>query len=577
MHKLKKSTHLALIVVVILSWHCTSSPYLHADDNVSDEARDQLISQAEIFRKESPPQKNPEEKPEIIEEKKKEEPAQAAGASFFVKKIDLEGNTIFSYDQLKKYLTPYEDQKVSFDNIKKVAQQITAHYRSKGFTTSRAYVPPQEITNNVVTINVVEGKVGRVFIENNRYFKNILYTDAIHIRRDRIFQYRDIETSLYYLNDKPDRKAKVYLMSGDQPSTSDLVLKAEEKNPLHMQYEFNNRGTTLTHHARHILSMTHNNLLGLGDTFNAGLAMAEEGAFTGGSFGYALPIEKTRTTLGLDASVSRSRIVKDLKPLDVKGQSWNITPSVTQNFVRSLRLSLDGFLGLEIKDSKTTISDSKINFDRMRVLKLGPRLTVRDAYGKTFVSGDFHVGIPNFLGSLDNNDPRASRNGTGGEFTYFTFRLSRVNRLPFSSFMVLRGNLQTTRDSLTSLEQYRLGGAYTVRGYPESSASGDYGFNFSSELNIPVPFVSQNSSIPKIKKRWVDALRLVGFIDGGKTYILERYAPTTEKDHFLLGAGFGLRVNLNEYFSVQSDFGFPIANDSEEDPMQVHLSVRCGF
>ena len=117
-----------------------------------------------------------------------------------------------------------------------------------------------------------------------------------------------------------------------------------------------------------------------------------------------------------------------------------------------------------------------------------------------------------------------------------------------------------------------------MRGYPESDASGDYGYNLSSELNIPAFFLPKNWQIPFRKEKWADTIRLVGFIEGGKTFFREKSAEGAVKDKFLLGTGFGVRFDLNNNVSFVVDLGWPLGDKStDEDQMQVHLSLRAGF
>jgi len=537
------------------------SPAVFADD-ASDQAA-QLVSQAESFRKEAKKEAPPtEEKPEIEVEKEKEAAPEEAGPSFQVKKINLEENSLF-LKELREMVSPLEGKTITFGALRQAAQKITGLYRSRGYLTSRAYIPPQRLEDGIVTIKIIEGNVGRIHVEGNKFFKSALYEEAIRLRKDRVFRYEDLESSLYFLNLKPDRKAKAYLISGEEPATSDIILKATDSNPFHLSYEFNNHGTKFTHRARHLVFMEHNNISGNGDTFLSSVSMAEEGAFDAVAGSYSLPFERTGTTLSMDASLVESMLVRHLKSAEIKGEYKSLSFGVTQNFMKRPSFVLDGVMGFDIKDSKTLVDDFKTSYDRMRVLKAGPRLAFQDKGGRTSLSFFVHQGLPDFMGGSGENDPNASRENAGGDFTSYTASVTRIQRLPNQWYLILRGNGQWTRDTLTSVEQFRLGGAYSVRGYTEAEASGDYGYNGSAELSVPL---------------WSKALRFVGFVDVGKTYLRERPLNATVKDKFLLGTGFGVRVNLDRTLSLQADLGWPIGDDStDENQMQVHIAVRGGF
>ena len=367
-------------------------------------------------------------------------------------------------------------------------------------------------------------------------------------------------------------------MQGAKLGTSDIVLKVQESNPLHLFYEFNNHGTKLTHRARHALHFENNNFLQSADTFSGSFSLAEQGAFAAGSVQYGHDIEKWDTSLDMNASYVETMLIGHLKSSELKGESLNITPSLTKAFIKKPSFKLEGILAFEIKDSKTLTDDFKSNFDRMRVINVGPRLTWQDASGRTILSSEVHQGLPRFLGGSREADINASRQNSGGEFIYYTGTAVRVQRLPESCFLVTKATGQWSRDNLTSLEQFRLGGASTVRGYPESDSSGESGFVLSAELSVPAPWISKDWGVPFTKKKWRDALRFVGFLEGGKTFIRERSTEDVVKNKRLIGTGLGVRVDLDRTFSLQADLGFPIGDKStDENQKQLHLYLRTGF
>ncbi len=572
----QKQSFLTTAVFLLLISSC---PPLWAADTVTDEQKSQLVSQAESFRKEALktlPEK--EEKPEIYVKKEEEAPPAEAGPTFFVKEVRLEGNTLISANELKPFTSTIENKTIPFDDLRKVSQLITNHYRAKGFTTSRAYIPPQKIKDGIAIIKIIEAKVGKVFVEGNKYFGQKVYQDAIRFRQSGVFYYPDLESSLYYLNRKPDLKAKAYLIEGEKPMTSDVILKAEDEFPFHAYYDFSNRGTALTHRARHGLHFDDNNFLKTGDSLSGSFSLAEEAAFEAVSLQYVHPMDAIDTTFQLDTSYVKSMLVKHLKPAEIKGLSSSIIPSITHAFIKKPTLLVEGNVGFEIKDSMSLIDDTKTSFDRMRVLRFGPRVTTQDGSGRTIIIPDIHIGIPRFLAGSVEVDENASRANSGGQFTYYTTTVARIQRLPENFFLIAKATGQYSRDNLTSVEQFRAGGSGSVRGYPESDASGDMGYVLSAELSMPAAFIPPDWTAPFGKKKWRDAVRLVTFFEGGKTYIRERATTDVAKDKRLIGTGFGVRVDLDSAFSLQADLGFPIGDTSSDKKTgQFHIYLKSGF
>jgi hemolysin activation/secretion protein len=380
-----------------------------------------------------------------------------------------------------------------------------------------------------------------------------------------IFRYQDLERNLYTLNQQPDRQAKAFIIQGEALASSDIILKVKDKNPLHVYYEINNRGTKLTHRIRHVVHLDHNNLLGFDDVFNSSFTTTEEGALNGGSFSYNFPLQTIPVDLSLSGGYAQSSLIGSLKSAKITGESLNFSPAITYTLIQDPAKTINLYLALKYINSLSSIDHVRVSADRMRSLNLGSRLTFQDAGGRTILNPEIHFGLPDFLGGLDSTDTHATVANSGGEFTYYTMNAARVQRLPQSLVMILRGGGQWTRDTLTSIEQIRAGGATSVRGYSESESAGDYGWNGGAEINTPVPFLCSS-------------LRLAGFLDSAKVYTRERSLPTSVKSKFLMGTGFGLRLDIDRTLSGQIDLGFPVGDDSaDKNKPQVHVSMKAGF
>ena len=78
---------------------------------------------------------------------------------------------------------------MTWGEMQKIADLITDAYRQKGYVTSRAYLPPQQIERQILEIRIVEGITGNVEIKGNRYFKKKLYRNKIALKNGEPFDY----------------------------------------------------------------------------------------------------------------------------------------------------------------------------------------------------------------------------------------------------------------------------------------------------------------------------------------------------------------------------------------------------
>jgi len=311
--------------------------------NVLDALKEEVLKPIDAFLEEAKPPAMEAEKPEVVYEEKEAPPLPEPGPSFYLHQINVEGNTQIPDDELRSLIEPFEGKEVTFSELRSLAQSITRLYQSRGYITSRAYIPPQKIEEETVVIKIIEGRVGEIFVEDNRYYKESYYQRFLEPVREDILQYQTLENALYRLNRQPDRSAKSYLIAGVEPETSDIILKVEETPPLHMGYEYRNRGTKLTHRDRHWIRLSHTNLTGNGDALYLISALANEGAFGGFFLNYSYPLIDLPLTLQLDGAYAKSMLVKHLKPLELKGSYFSLTPGMDVSWIDTPSVQLDTY------------------------------------------------------------------------------------------------------------------------------------------------------------------------------------------------------------------------------------------
>lgn len=106
-----------------------------------------------------------------IEEQPAAEQAPLAGdQKAFIKKIRVTGVTLLASREVARIVAPFEDKELTLSDMQKVVDLITDAYRSKGYVTSRAHLPPQKIQGNVLEIMAVEGTTGDIEVKGNRFF-----------------------------------------------------------------------------------------------------------------------------------------------------------------------------------------------------------------------------------------------------------------------------------------------------------------------------------------------------------------------------------------------------------------------
>ena len=70
------------------------------------------------------------------------------------------------------FLTNYTGAAVGLPRVRQGLSELQLLYRNLGFATVSVTLPQQRLTNGVVRVQVVEGKLNRITVEGNHYFSS---------------------------------------------------------------------------------------------------------------------------------------------------------------------------------------------------------------------------------------------------------------------------------------------------------------------------------------------------------------------------------------------------------------------
>ena len=518
----------------------------------------------------------PKKAPEVKEELPAAPVLPEAKEKILIRKINVTGRTLLSEKEINGIILPSENKELTLRDIQKIADLITDAYRQKGYITSRAFLPPQKIEQGILEIRIVEGITGDVEVKGNRYFKSSLLKKKITLKKGEPFNYNILRRGLSKINEQPDRFARTVLAPGKEPGTTDIVLEVKDNLPIHLGFDWDNFGSRYINKDRYTLNFIDNNLLGFDDKLTFQYQLAQASRYFLKSIRYLLPVNSD-LEVGCYAAFSRVKLGQDLEDSGVYGKTQLYGLFATQALVNAENLNLSLNFGFDYKDIANYQSDTISSHDNLRVAKVGLDMDLTDNFGRTVFSNELDCGIPNIMGGLKEQDPKASRSGAGGNFLKDTINLLRLQKMPFSSNLLWKNQIQLSPYILTSAEQFQIGGIRNVRGYPPAEAVGDRGYAMTWEWSIPPYFVPREIKVPFSKAKLYDAIRVAMFYDWANTR-LRRPSATEEKNKTLRSAGCGLRFNLPEDFSLRLDIGWPLDNTpSDSDHAHTWVQVTKDF
>jgi hemolysin activation/secretion protein len=105
----------------------------------------------------------PEEKsPEIVVPDSRKPIDPSKGPKFFVKKIEVEGSSLFSKEELEALVNLDDGKEISMGVLLLLVQELTSYYVSQGYFLTKAYIPAQKLQDGIVKIRIAEGRINNI-------------------------------------------------------------------------------------------------------------------------------------------------------------------------------------------------------------------------------------------------------------------------------------------------------------------------------------------------------------------------------------------------------------------------------
>lgn len=493
---------------------------------------------------------------------------------FLVEKITVTGNSVIPDATIREIVSPSEGKELTLTEAKALAKKITALYRSKGYITTIAYVPAQNLNEKTLEIKVLEGKLNNVSVQGNKYFKAENILRPVKKLIGKVLEYGKLKKSVIEINAHPDREVKAVVLPGQTVGTSDLILEAKDHFPLHVGAEVNNFGTRLTGMERYGVSLTDNNLFGADDILAMRLQYGEKVQAI--STQYVRPLDDDGLELGGTFSYTEVGVGGDFVDLDIKGKASAYSVYLDRPLMTMGPVDFKWTGGFESKSIENTVLGVISSKDELRMLHAGLNLDEADSWGRTIAVNDLTYGF-SWLGASEKNDPQLSRAGSGAGFMKFNSTVYRIQPIHDSMLLYLKTFGQWTRDRLLSAEQFDIGGVYSVRGYPQSDYLGDAGIGANVELRIPFYFISREIKFPGTDVPLWNRLNFVLFFDAAHASLRNPAAGEVRSKSYM-GAGGGIRFALPHNMTGRFEWAAPIGEKpSDRSRGQFYFSVTVEF
>jgi hemolysin activation/secretion protein len=405
-----------------------------------------------------------------------------------VKSFKFSGNTIVPTAELEKVTQPYIGQELGFNALQKIVGAVSDYYAQQG-GLAKVYLPKQDITSGIVTIAIIEGKLNSVVVDNKEAKLGVAkaekYIYAENVKGEPI-KNKELSRALMNLNDLGGLRATSSLAPGAAEGSSDLVIKLKDTTKFSVDAGVDNYGSLSTGKIEFSAGANINNISSseLYDTLNI-RAMATEGVRFA-RVGYSLPVGYAGDKVGVALSAMKYRLIEgNYNSTNGEGYSTTLSANWSHPFVRSKEFNINLNTEAAYKNYSNKVDSDLTSIKKVGLVTATLSADKADAFlggGQNSASLALTYGKL-MLSSLPSNfDTDQTSAKTDGAYLKYALNLSRTQLI--SDSLVLQGSLQAqaSNKNLDSSEEISLGGAYAVRAYPTSEASGDMGYLASLEL-----------------------------------------------------------------------------------------------
>ena len=441
---------------------------------------------------------------------------------FEIKSIRLQGVSLLSALEQRELLKPFLNRCLGSGQLNELLKAVTQRYIDRGYVTSRAYLPQQDLSDGELDVLVIEGRLEG--LDSSVIASDRELAMSFPGTLGEPLNLRELEQLVDQLNRLPSRPAQLELVPGAEAGGSRVQLKGEPSKPWHASISRHNDGDVSTGEQQWGIGLDWDSPLGLADqlSLRGGLdAVSDEFRHSDNqSLYYSLPYGWWTFSYSYSQSYYRNQTEGSGFVFEMDGESRTHALRAERLLHRDALSKTSVNFGLSHLRTRNYIDNALIDVSSQRLSETQLGFNHGRRIGSAFVNAD--IGWQQGVGALDaqsEGDPLPGE--PVARYNKYSLTLSYLQ--PFQllgesfSFDSL-ANGQWSEDVLYSPQRISIGGLASVRGFKEQSLSGDSGGYWRNQLRWSRP-VTWAPLQPYLREYGIAFAYDLGVIHG------ERYNP----------------------------------------------------
>lgn len=412
---------------------------------------------------------------------------------FTIQRVELnKDNKIPHWIPLHKLTEQAQGRCLGIQGVKTLATALQNNLIGHGYITTRVMIPQQNLTEGLLTLEILPGTIGNVRLtdDSDKYVN--LHTTFPGSQGD-LLDLRAIEQGLENMQRIPDVVANISLHPGKHAGESDLEITREQPSFWRLGGWLDDSGSKQTGRYQSGLALYIDNPTSMNDLFyvSAGrdLQFQSTRHANNGSLYYSVPYG----FWSVDLYASRSEYLQNIHGIytdfSYRGKYRNLSLKVNRLLYRNA--SQKNTLSFQVlkRNSHFYLNDTELQLQQRNMANWSIEFNHRHYVGQSIVDAmlSYQRDTAWFGAERPVDSAPSSRILNLDISTYTPFTVQDLSMSYQSRF-----RQQYSPDHLTTQDQFSIGNRWTVRGFDgEMNMMANKGYSLRNDLNLNLPKLEQ--------------------------------------------------------------------------------------
>lgn len=366
-----------------------------------------------------------------------------------------------------------------------LAQKLQDRFINAGYVTTRVEIPLQDLSSNVLILNVIPGRIDELTIVNDHVSRVIL-----PFKQGDILNVRDVEQGLENLQRVPGMDVKINIEPAKCEGYSKIIVYPNRKKKGNIRVSANNWGDKNTGGYVMGASGYAYNLAHLNDIFYLSGSRSVSGGYSSISSDYSFPLGYWEYEVFYSHSYSRQRI--DLDDLNnYSGESHYVSIKSARMLYRDRDKKFAAFIEALRRKSDYQLGDIELALQKRDMSNVRLGINYKQNYAAAML--DSTLAYQRFTrwggGHLAPDMAAGEVSSTSQRLNLDVNYIRRLSDSSLSAYYDLKLAIQYAPAALVLQDQLSLGSRWDVRGFENSTGLyGDKGFYLQNTVSFPTKF-----------------------------------------------------------------------------------------